>query len=124
MESIYIKETLKTPLINSDPGEGIIEIKGRSSPENSVVFYKPLFEWLADYVKEPVEKTTVNIQLDFFNTSSSKCLLEIFKQLEAIKNINRDVIVNWFYEKNDPDILEAGESYESMTSLPFKMVPY
>lgn len=124
MDAIYIKETLKTPLIKSDPEQGLIMIKGRSSPENSVVFYKPFFEWLTNYVNNPMEKTTVHIQLEHFNTSSSKCLLEIFKKLEVIQNVNRDVIVNWFYEKNDLDILEAGENYETMTKLPFKMVPF
>jgi len=123
METIYIKETLKTPLIKSDPEQGLIMIKGRSSPENSVVFYKPLFDWLTNYVREPLDKTTIHIQLEHFNTSSSKCILEIFKKLEVIQSVNRDVIVNWCYDKNDLDILEAGENYETMTKLPFKMVP-
>jgi hypothetical protein len=124
MESIHIKETIKTPMIKSDPTLGIIEIKGRSNPENSVVFYKPLFDWLAEYIKEPVHITTLNIQLEHFNTSSSKCILEVLKKLEHLQKVNRDVSVNWYYEKNDEDILEAGESYEAMTSIPFKMVPY
>jgi hypothetical protein len=124
MEHINIAGTLKTPLIKSDPHQGIIEIKGRSNPENSVVFYKPLFDWLIEYVKEPVEKTTVNVQLEHFNTSSSKCILEVFKKLEVLKKTNHEVVVNWYYEKNDEDILEAGENYEAMTNVPFKMIPF
>ena len=124
MENINIAGTLKTPTIKSDPGQGIIEIKGRSNPENSVAFYKPLLEWLVDYAKEPAEKTTINVQLEHFNTSSSKCILEVFKKLETIKKSNHDVQVNWYYEKNDEDILEAGENYEAMANIPFKMVPF
>jgi len=124
MENINIAGTLKTPTIKSDPHQGIIEIKGRSNPENSVAFYKPLLDWLIEYAKVPVEKTVINVQLEHFNTSSSKCILEVFKKLEVVKKSNHEVIVNWYYEKNDEDILEAGENYEAMTSLPFKMVPF
>jgi hypothetical protein len=123
METININGTFKTPTIFSDPIQGVIDIKGRSNPENSVQFYKPLFEWLIEYAKEPVSKTTVNIQLEHFNTSSSKCILEVFKKLEQVQKANKDVIINWYYEKNDEDILEAGENYEAMTSLPFTMIP-
>ena len=124
MDTININGTLKTPAIITDPNQGLIDIKGRSNPENSVAFYKPLFDWLVEYVKEPLDSTTVNIQLEHFNTSSSKCILEVFKKLEYIKKVNKDVIVNWYYEKNDEDILEAGENYEAMTNLPFKMIPF
>jgi len=124
MESINIKETLTTPFVKIDPDEGLIEIKGRSSPENSAGFYKPLFDWLKEYIKEPLDKTTVNIQLEHFNTSTSKCILDIFKKLEVVKKTNREVIINWYYEKNDDDIFEAGENYQTLTKLIFNMVPF
>jgi len=123
MEQINIAGTLKTPAIKTNSQEGLIEIKGRSNPENSVAFYKPLFDWLVEYTKAPGEKTTVKVQLEHFNTSSSKCILEVFKKLEILKKENREIVVNWYYEKNDEDILEAGENYEAMTTLPFKMMP-
>ena len=123
MEPINIPGTLKTPAIKADPQSGVIEIKGRSNPENSVLFYKPLFDWLIDYTKEPVANTTVKVQLEHFNTSSSKCILEVFKKLEVLKKSDKEVVVNWYYEKNDEDILEAGENYEAMTTIPFQMMP-
>ena len=85
MESISIEGTPKTPTVNFDAGTGIVEIKGRSIPENSIEFYRPLVEWLDSYSNEPQNLTTVNIQLEYFNTSSSKCILDVFKKLEAIK---------------------------------------
>ena len=124
MDIININGTPKTPSILSDPGQGIIEIKGRSNPENASQFYKPLFDWVSEYVQTPLDKTIINVQLEHFNTSSSKCLLEVFKKLENIKKANKDVVVNWYYEKNDEDILEAGENYGTMTSVPFKMIPF
>ena len=122
MESILIEGTPKTPTVNFDATTGIIEVKGRSIPENSIEFYRPLVEWLEEYSKEPQDLTTVNIQLEYFNTSSSKCILDVFKKLEAIKKARNEVIINWYYEEDDEDMLEAGEDYESIIRIPFKMI--
>jgi hypothetical protein len=121
MESILIEGTPKTPTVKFDSNQGLLEIKGRSSPENSPEFYKPLANWLLEYSQAPKEKTILNIQLEYFNTSSSKCILDIFKKLEVIYNANHDVLVNWYYEE-DEGMLEAGEDYKFMTRLPFKMI--
>ncbi|PLX17359.1 MAG: nuclear pore complex subunit [Marinilabiliales bacterium] len=122
MESIAIEGTPKTPTVNFDAATGIIEIKGRSIPENSIEFYRPLVEWLEEYSKEPQNLTTVNIQLEYFNTSSSKCILDVFKKLESIKKARNEVVINWYYEEDDEDMLEAGEDYESIIRIPFKMI--
>jgi SiaC family regulatory phosphoprotein len=122
MESISIEGTPKTPTVNFDATTGIIEVKGRSIPENSIEFYRPLVEWLEEYSKEPQNVTTVNIQLEYFNTSSSKCILDVFKKLEAIKKARNEVVINWYYEEDDEDMLEAGEDYESIIRIPFKMI--
>jgi hypothetical protein len=122
MEPISIEGTPKTPTVKFDAEQGIIEIKGRSIPENSIEFYKPLVDWLEDYKSDPLPKTTVNIQLEYFNTSSSKCILDVFKKLEAIHKSKNEVEINWYYEEDDEDMLEAGEDYESIIRIPFKMI--
>jgi len=122
MDAIIIEGTPKTPSITFDSKEGVFEIKGRSIPENSVEFYKPLVDWLDNYKQTPLSKTVVNIRLEYFNTSSSKCILDVFKKLEAIYKAKNDVEVNWYYEEDDEDMLEAGEDYESIIRVPFKMI--
>ena len=122
MEPISIEGTPKTPTVKLDSIQGIIEIKGRSNPENPREFYKPLIDRLEEYTKDPGDKTIVNIQLEHFNTSSSKCILDVFKKLEAIHKAKNDVIINWYYEEDDEDMLEAGEDYESIIRVPFKMI--
>lgn len=124
MEIIQIEGTLTTPTINADSKKGLIEITGRSNPENSIEFFKPLMNWAEEYVKNPSEKTTININLEHFNSSSSKCLLGFFKLFEPAHRANKDIIINWHYEDDDDEMLEAGETYEVLTGLPFKMVPY
>jgi len=122
MESLSIEGTTKTPTIKFDADLGLIEIKGRSIPENSIEFYKPLVEWLDKYNKVAKSLTKVNVQLEYFNTSSSKCILDVFKKLEGIHKSNNEVIINWYYEEDDEDMLEAGEDYESIIRVPFKMI--
>lgn len=122
MELLNIEGTPKTPTVILNPSTGVIEIKGRSIPENSIEFYRPVVEWLDKYLKNPQPNTVVNIQLEYFNTSSSKCILDVFKKLEVLKKNQKDVIINWYYEEDDEDMLEAGEDYESIIKVPFKMI--
>ncbi len=122
MDSIVIEGTPKTPSINFDVVAGKIEIKGRSIPENSIEFYRPLVEWLETYATAPLANTLVNIQLEYFNTSSSKCILDIFKKLENISKAGSNIVINWYYEEDDEDMLEAGEDYQSIIKVPFKMI--
>jgi hypothetical protein len=122
MEPIAIEGTAKTPTVKFDAQTGVMEIKGRSIPENSIEFYKPLVDWLDEYAKGPKEKTEVKIQLEYFNTSSSKCILDVFKKLENINKGASEVSIQWYYEEDDEDMLEAGEDYESIIKVPFKMI--
>lgn len=119
MEDIKIDGTPKTPTVVFDAAKGLLEIKGRSIPENSIEFYKPLMDWIEMYAKGAKSNTTVNVQLEYFNTSSSKCILDLFKKLEAINN---EIVVNWYYEEDDEDMLEAGEDYDAIINIPFRMI--
>ncbi len=122
MEKINIESTPKTPSISFDFSNGMLEIKGRSIPENSIEFYKPIVESLEKYGSTPSSVTTVNIQLEYFNTSSSKCILDVFKKLEAIHKNGNQLVINWYYEQDDEDMLEAGEDYQAIINVPFKMI--
>ena len=122
MDNINIEGTTKTPTVGFDSTTGKLEIKGRSIPENSIDFYKPLIDWIDNYGKLPKQNTLVSIQLEYFNTSSSKCILDVFKKLEAIRTSGNEVSVNWHYEEDDEDMLEAGEDYQAIINIPFKMI--
>ena len=122
MESIKIDGTPKTPTVNFDIESGLLELIGRSIPENSIEFYKPVLEGLDQYSGSPKEKTKVNIKLEYFNTSSSKCILDVLKKLEGIHKSGSEVIINWHFEEDDEDMEEAGEDYQAIIQVPFNMV--
>lgn len=122
MGKISIDGTSKTPTVLFDSDKGVMELKGRSIPENSIEFYKPITESLEAYSKEPKTATNVEIQLEYFNTSSSKCILDLFKKLEAIHKAGNEVSIKWYYEEDDEDMLEAGEDYQAIIKVPFTMI--
>lgn len=122
MADLNLEGSPKTPTIEFNSGTGYLLIRGRSIPENSIEFYKPLIEALEGYNNNSQSNTKVDIQLEYFNTSSSKCILDVFKKLEAINSGNSEVIINWYYEEDDEDMLEAGEDYQAIINIPFKMI--
>lgn len=122
MENLNIEGTPKTPTIVLNAVDRELLIKGRSIPENSIEFYRPLVNALDECAKEETDNLKVNIILEYFNTSSSKCLLDIFKKLEKINEKKEgSVSINWFYEEDDEDMLEAGEDYQAIINIPFNM---
>jgi hypothetical protein len=118
MENLTIEGTPKTPTIKFQPEDGKLLIQGRSIPENSIEFYKPLVDALDSYSGA----AAVDIVLEYFNTSSSKCILDVFKKLEKIKSDGNEVEIRWHFEEDDEDMLEAGEDYQAIINIPFKMV--
>ena len=121
METIYIEETAKTPFIKFNAEEGRLVIKGKSITENAHKFYNPIInDWLEQYSTKPKEQTTANIELEYFNTSSSMWILRLFKKLEDMHTAGHKVIVNWLY--SDEDIYNAGEDYQELISVPFNLI--
>lgn len=106
-----------------DDNQGLLELTGRSIPENSIEFYKPILDWIEAYGSSPKAETKVNIKLEYFNTSSSKCILDVFKKLETVNQGGKTKItINWYFEEDDEDMQEAGEDYQSIIQIPFNII--
>ena len=123
LETLTIEGSNKTPAVTFSAEAGVLEISGKSIPENSFGFYQPMLTWIEAYSSAPKPKTEVKIMLEYFNTSSSKCLLDIFRKLGAIQKSGKsEVEVIWHYEEDDEDMMEAGQDYNSLVDLEFKIV--
>ncbi len=121
MNEFYLEATPKTPKLYFNRESGEFEISGRSIPENSIEFYKPVISWLDSYIDNPNSNTLLVIKLEYFNTSSSKCLVEILRRLERL-NGSHPVAVKWCYEEEDEDMQESGEDFKEIIKLPIEMV--
>jgi len=118
MDNIFITGTPKTPEVSFIAESRTLSLSGRSIPENSIEFYSSLIAW-TDTLCSSEGVVQVNINLEYFNTSSSKCLMDLLKRIESS---NVEAHVNWYYEEDDEDMLEAGEDYDAIIDLPFKLI--
>lgn len=118
MEGVYQKGSHKIPEISFNPDNAVFEIKGSSIPENSGAIYEPIIDFLQKYKEEAKDKTTLNIALSYFNTSSSKWILNILRLIkEIIVKKEKEVVINWFYEPEDEEMLEAANDYQSILNI-------
>ncbi|MFW5792915.1 MAG: DUF1987 domain-containing protein [Bacteroidota bacterium] len=124
MDVIKIKGTDDTPNVILDAENNIIEFSGRSLPEDVVTFYAPVIQWIEEYAKNPNPKTNVIFRLEYFNTASSKILLDILLKFEDILNEGHEIIIQWYYQEDDEDMQEAGEEYSEIVDIPFEMFSY
>ena len=122
MENLIIKGEAKTPTIDFNFNSGELVISGRSIPENSIEFYKPVIEWLESLKVSGKDKVVLDIKLEYFNTSSSKCILDVFKKLEEIKGVGKDASIRWYFESDDEDMEEAGQDFSAIIKVPLELI--
>ena len=120
MDNYTLIQSPKTPRINFKES-GLLEISGRSIPENSVDFYKPALDWVEDYTKQPSTETSMVVKLEYFNTSTSKCLIEMFRKLETIADKSK-VKIEWHYEVEDEDMMESGKDFQHILKIPLELI--
>ncbi|MBQ3634301.1 MAG: DUF1987 domain-containing protein [Bacteroidales bacterium] len=111
-------QTERSPLVTFDGRE--LVIKGRSFMDNAIEFYRNLIARIGSLEFSSLD---VSVHLNYFNTSSSKCLLELFRTLERINRTGKPVSVFWYYTDGFSDMEEAGEDYRDlMEGLKFELV--
>lgn len=119
MDPLLIEETQDTPAVTLNKTDGLFKLSGRSLPEDSVKFFSPVINWIKEYGKSPNATTVFIFQLEYFNTASSKLVLDLLISLKDIKGIE----VEWYYYDDDEDILEAGKEFAEQVNIPFKFKP-
>ena len=120
MEIINLEGTEDTPKIILDKENGILEISGRSLPEDSAEFYQPILDWIEEYAKDPDPSSNFVFKLEYFNTASSKLILDVLSALEDIPGMS----VTWYFHEDDEDMEEAGEEFSELVDLEFEFKTY
>lgn len=121
MELVRLEGSKKTPEVVLDPS-GKIRLGGRSIPEDASKFFEDILAWVMEYCASPKEITKVEIQLEYFNSGSAKYVMQILRELSEIKHNKKELIVNWYYEEGDDDILERGEYYASILDIDINFI--
>lgn len=121
-QRLELAATDKTPSVLLDPVTGSMRIAGCSIPENADRFFGPIYDAVDRYAEDPVERTNVQVDLTYFNSSTSKYLLDVFKRLEdAHANGTTQVELTWYHAADDLDMKEAGEDYRSLLRFPVRL---
>ncbi len=130
MEKLIIEPTANSPRIILDPESRNFEFSGESRPENVRKFYLPILEWLEAYTAEQEnlkddERTfgmLCQFNFEYFNSTSAKYILDIFKSLNAISALDIKLEIKWLYEEDDEDMLEVGQEMSRMSKLSFEYI--
>jgi hypothetical protein len=124
MENIEINRNVSTPYFPSvsfDASSGLCEISGESYMEEAYKFYLPLINWIKQYTEEEKGKIDLQIKLIYFNTSTSKCLLDIFELLNKYQQQGGQIEVTWYYDEDDPDMVDEVKDFEKEAELRFNI---
>ena len=120
---MYYKESTKeTPIVSLNSEKGVLLIDGNCESETPDEFFTEISDWINNYSKKPQETTTLTINLGGINISSSKYLLNIIYQLEALHKKNFKVRIRWVYKNGEDGNYELGKDYDEMVSFPFEFI--
>lgn len=123
MENLFIEATRSTPHIHFDGTSLVLEIKGESYPENSAKFYGPVFDWIKAVLEAGELPIVLNLELVYFNSSTSKILFNLFDTLDKAAEHGREVTINWRYAEENEMAQECGEEFQNeVASAHFNLV--
>ncbi len=92
------------PTVSFNADTGVCEMSGESYLEETFEFYQKLIDWLTQYINEEKKPIIFNCKLTYFNTASSKAILEILRLLKNYQQAGGDAQINWFYHEWDDDM--------------------
>ncbi|MFW5725939.1 MAG: DUF1987 domain-containing protein [Bacteroidota bacterium] len=121
---VHIEATNSTPEIILNKEQGTFLFKGRSLPENPRVFYQPVKNWITDYMEKPADFTHIKFDTHYFNTASSKVFLDIISMFREMEIQGQKLSLEWHYQEDDEDTLEAGEDMAEILEMKFQFIPY
>ncbi len=124
MDRFKLEPTKYTIEVDLDPATGIFSLSGSSYPEDAMSFFEPVNEWIENYIDQEKRGITLNIRMNYINSSSSKCFIDIFEILENYAAEGGEVMVNWYYMEDDDDIYDTGEELLEDMDFPYQLIAY
>lgn len=108
-----VEETFKTPFIHGNIEEGFFHIKGKSLPEDAKSFYLPFRTWLQDFYNSNAKNIKAIIELEYYNTATSKVIINLLLKLNELKE-SKNVLIEWRYEEDDIEMEETGLDFQNL----------
>lgn len=127
MEDLEIKGesgVFYIPNVKMEVSTGVCEISGESYLEDTDEFYNTIIKWIEQYRTEIKKAITFNFRLTYFNTSSSRGILNVLRTLKDYEDSGTSVEINWYYPDDDDSIAEEAEDYMVSTGLQINMFAF
>ena len=122
MDNISIEPTKKSLEVECSPG--YFKLSGNSILSDPRKFFQPIVEWVDDYIKNPMDKTTVDLKLEYVDTASVQSVFDIMRLFKPVQDREKEVTVNFYFEFDDPELLELGEIMEGRLGIKFNFIEY
>ena len=119
---LAISETAFTPSVKISPEEHRIIITGPSRLEDPSLFYEKLIKVLEENIINFKSGFSIDFKLNYLNSSSSKWLFHILKNVQNRYGSSKIMTVNWYYDIDDENMLEAGEVFQNLLNVPFRII--
>jgi hypothetical protein len=133
MQKLQISKTSVSPEITLSPDDNIFVIRGNSSPEDVRELYYPVIEWIKIFIDDVLDgafpafnnENPLKFQIDltYFNSSSAKFLYDIIMELQRLSASSIPLIVEWYYNKEDTDMKDAGLDFSLLADMEFTFIP-
>ena len=124
MEIMRLAGTDESPDVILDKSTNEFKFEGKSLPEDVREFYTPIHQWIDDYVLEPNDNTVVEFNMEYFNSASSKQILDVLERFAVLAENGKAISVKWYFSEDDEDMEDAGESYADIVEVPFELISF
>ena len=124
MENVFIPAMERSPEVDFRFLENRLSLKGEAYPEDAAAFFGPLLKLLTAYCESTHgHELQFEFQLDYFNTSSAKALMNMIQILENAVRRGTRVNLSWYYQKDDEVMREFGEDFSmELQHVQFQLV--
>jgi hypothetical protein len=118
---VHIEPTNKTPEVTLNP-KGFVKITGRAIDESRTKFSEQMIEWIDAYLQNPANLTEVTIALEYLNSYNSIILASIIRQIYQVSQQSKKIVIKWYIDQDDDDLLERGRYIASTFNIPIEFV--
>ena len=117
--NLSVPGSQSTPSIRADWKAGVVVMSGESYPENSFELYDQLIQWINSYLNSSEHSLTLELHLNYLNTSSIRFMIDIFDLLESAFEDGKEVLVQWMFDDRNTRSSELGAEFKEDYTFPF-----
>jgi hypothetical protein len=121
---IHLIPSEDEPEIILDKAGNILKFSGTSIPEDPEKLFRPVMNWVNQYVRSPNPETRIEFMMEYYNSSTARFFVEMLEKFEELNENDGSVRIIWKCRKDDVVMVERGEDLEAIIRIPFEFISY